>query len=408
MIKEIFELQNPWRATTDYQFNLKDREILKTLLDNLDNKKILGLIGSRQVGKSSLLYILIQNLIKSKVNVNHIFYFNLDDRKLHELFENIPEFLHFIGGTRENEKKFVIIDEIQRLPNPGLFLKELYDLRLNIKIIYSGSSQLEIKSKLKEFLVGRVRQLEIHRLSFDEYIRFKAPVTKGQALEETLLYGAYPEVVLQNSILERKLCIKDIYQSYVEKDLVDFLKVEDPYIFNRLLILLANQTGGLLSVDSLSKNLKIPRKQVDHYLDILEKTFITKRIYPFYRNYKKEITKTPKIYFMDLGLRNFIINNFNDLSSRNDRGQLFENFVLLEMLKDDHYSLNKVNFWRTTNQAEIDFIVSKENDTEAVEVKWDKMKSPKTFQTIKQYYPEMITGVISKDYFLKGSSGFGA
>ena len=398
MIREIFELQNPWRTKADYQFNLKDREILKTILDNLDNRKILGLIGSRQVGKSSLLYLIIQHLLENNVKVDNIYYFNLDDRKLHELFENMPEFLHFLGSG-SHERKFVILDEIQRLPNPGLFLKELYDLDLNFKIIYSGSSQLEIKSKLKEFLVGRARQLEIHRLSFNEYLRFKAPITKRQALEELLIYGAYPEVVLENRFIEKKLCIKDIYQSYVEKDLVDFLKVDNPQVFNRLLVLLANQGGCLLSIDSLAKSLQISRKIVDEYLDILEKTFIIKRIYPFYKNYKKEITKTPKIYFMDLGLRNFIITNFNDLSLRGDKGELFENFVLLEMLKSDHYSLNKVNFWRTTNQTEIDFIVTKESGTEAIEVKWNKTRTPKSFQTIKQYYPEMVTKVISTDHF---------
>jgi predicted AAA+ superfamily ATPase len=399
MIREIFELQNPWRTTTDYQFNLKDREILQAILDNLDNRKILGLIGSRQVGKSSLLYLTIRHLLENNVKVNNIFYFNLDDRKLHELFENVPEFLHFLGGST-TEKKYVILDEIQRLPNPGLFLKEIYDLHLNFKIIYSGSSQLEIKSRLKEFLVGRARQLEIHRLSFNEYLRFKAPITKRQALEETLIYGAYPEVVLENRFIEKKLSIKDIYQSYVEKDLVDFLKVDNPQVFNNLLALLANQSGCLLSLDSLAKSLRISRKEVDEYITILEKTFIIKRIYPFYKNYKKEITKTPKIYFMDLGLRNFIINNFNDLSLRNDKGELFENFVLLEMLKSDHYSLNKVNFWRTTNQTEIDFIAAKESGTEAIEVKWDKMKPPKSFQTIKQYYPDMVTKVISREHFL--------
>jgi len=398
MIKEIFELQNPWRTTIDYQFNLKDREILKAILDNLDNRKILGLIGSRQVGKSSLLYLTIRHLLENNVKVNNIFYFNLDDRKLHELFENVPEFLHFMASST-TEKKYVILDEIQRLPNPGLFLKELYDLNLNFKIIYSGSSQLEIKSRLKEFLVGRARQLEIHRLSFNEYLRFKAPITRHQALEETLIYGAYPGVVLENRFIEKKLCIKDIYQSYVEKDLVDFLKVDNPQVFNHLLVFLANQSGRLLSLDTLAKSLRISRNKVDEYLDILEKTFIIKRIYPFYKNYKKEITKTPKIYFMDLGLRNFVINNFNDLSLRNDKGELFENFVLLEMLKGDHYSLNKVNFWRTTNQTEIDFIVTKESGTEAIEVKWDKTTPPKSFQTIKKYYPEMVTKVVSREHF---------
>lgn len=172
-----------------------DREILKSIFDNLENKKILGLIGSRQVGKSSIIYLIIQYLIKNKIDVNSIFYFNLDDLKLHELFNNIPDFIHFLG--EESQKKYAFIDEVQRLENPGLFLKEIYDLNLNIKIIYSGSSQLEVKSKLKEHLVGRARQFEIHRLAFKEYLHFAHPITRKQALEDMLIYGSYPAVAME-------------------------------------------------------------------------------------------------------------------------------------------------------------------------------------------------------------------
>ena len=399
MIQEIFNLQNPWRFRTDYSFNLMDREILKPIFDNLENKKILGLIGSRQVGKSSIVYLIIQYLINNKIDKHNISYFNLDDLKLHDLFDSMPDFIHFLGKTRE-KKAYVLIDEVQRLENPGLFLKKIYDLNLNIKIIYSGSSQLEIKSKLKEHLVGRARQFEIHRLGFREYLHFAHPITRKQALEDMLIYGSYPAVAIETNKMEKKLSIKDIYQSYVEKDLVDFLRVDNIHAFNNLLILLANQIGSLLSIDSLSKSLKISRNQTERYINILENTFIIKRIYPFYRNYKKEITKTPKIYFMDLGLRNFVINNFNALALRNDQGDLFENFYLLELLKNDHYSLNKTNYWRTTNQTEIDFVVSTENQTEALEVKWDKEVIPKSFHTIKRYYPEIQTKIVTRKQFL--------
>lgn len=135
--KEIFELQNPWRSELAVLPDLKDRTILKLILSNLSNKKILGIIGSRQVGKSSLLYLIIEHLIRENVSANHICYFNLDDLKLHELFDSIPDFVHFLQAG--SDRKYVLIDEIQRLDNPGLFLKELYDLSLNIKIIYSGS-----------------------------------------------------------------------------------------------------------------------------------------------------------------------------------------------------------------------------------------------------------------------------
>lgn len=399
MIKKIFELQNPWRTGGAILFDLKDRAVLKFILDNLQNKKILGLIGSRQVGKSSLLYLIIAHLIKDGVDANLIYYFNLDDLKLHELFNNIPDFIHFIKA--DGARKYLLIDEVQRLSNPGLFLKEIYDLNLNVKIIYSGSSQLEIKSKLKEYLVGRVRQFEIQRLSFQEFLYFNHPITKNEAFAEMLVYGSYPEVSLESQSMEKQLMLKDIYQSYIEKDLVDFLKIDNIDAFNKLLILLANQIGRLLNIDSLSQALRISRKEVEKYIFLLENTFIIKRIYPFHRNYKKEIIKTPKVYFMDLGLRNYVINNFNNLSLRNDKGELFENFYLLQLLAADHYSLNKVNFWRTTNQTEIDFFITKGNSISAVEIKWKKTAPPKSFKTVNKYYPEITTAVISKTDFLK-------
>src|SRR6266542_2784610 len=142
MIKEIFTLQNPWREKRDFRFNLKKRLILDTIVSNLENELIVGLIGSRQVGKSSILYLLINHLIKKGCPLKNIFYFNLDDFKLHEIFVSIPAFFEFVGPG--NETKYVFIDEIQRLPSPGLFLKELFDLNRNLKIIFSGSSQLEI------------------------------------------------------------------------------------------------------------------------------------------------------------------------------------------------------------------------------------------------------------------------
>jgi len=398
MIKEIFELQNPWRFKTGFSFNLKDRDIISYIINNLDNNIIIGLIGSRQVGKSSIIFLMIQHLIRKNIPPQSIYYFNLDDLKLQELFYDIPEFIHFIG--KDDARKFVFIDEIQRLKNPGLFLKEVYDLGLNIKIIFSGSSQLEIRSKLKEHLVGRARQFDIHRLSFSEYLTFAAPVTKKQALNDMLVFGSYPAVALETQKIEKKMLLKDIYQSYIEKDITDFLRVENTQAFNLMAGLLANQSGQLINIDNLATSLKITRKETEKYISILEQTFIIKRIYPFYRNYKKEITKTPKIYFMDLGLRNYAANNYNDIDHRNDQGYLFENFFLLELLYKDHLSQSKINFWRTTNQTEIDFIVTGENAVEAIEVKWEKETIPKSFQTIVKYYPEISPKIVTKKYFL--------
>ncbi len=397
MISEIFLLQNPWQKKPDYSFNLKQRTILKIIQQNLQNELILGLIGSRQVGKSSILFLLIEQLLKDKINPSNIFYFNLDDLKLHELFQSIPEFIQFLG--KGSDRKYVFIDEIQRLTTPGLFLKEIFDLKMNVKIIFSGSSQLEIKAKTREYLVGRARIFQINRLSIDEYIEFAAPITKKEALYQIMIYGSYPAVAKEANSLEKKLRIRDIFQSYIQKDLIDFLQLEKVEGFNKLLIQLANQTGEMLNVHSISKSLAIKRYEIERFLNILEYTFICSRVYPFHKNYSKEITKTPKIYFLDTGLRNYILNQFQPIEERRDVGKLFETFCYNNMIVNDFYGFNKINYWRTTNQTEIDFIVHKETGIEAIEVKWNNLRIPKSFQTIHQFYPEIETKILTQDDF---------
>ena len=397
MISEIFSIQNPWRKDINYSLNLKSRNILNVLIQNMENELILGLVGSRQVGKSSILFLLIDRLLKDKINPMNIFYFNLDDLKLHELFTSIPDFLNFIGN--HTEQKYVFIDEIQRLDSPGLFLKELFDLKRKIKIIYSGSSQLEIKAKTREHLVGRARIFQINRLSFSEYLEFASPITKMEALQQILIFGSYPAVAKEKDSLEKKLRLRDIYQSYIQKDLTDFLQLDKVDGFNKMLVQLANQIGDLLNIHSLSNSLAINRNEIERFLNILEYTFICSKIYPFYKNYSKEITKTPKMYFLDSGLRNYILNQFQPISQRQDVGKLFENFYYTELIANDFYNFNKINFWRTTNQTEIDFIVQNENGTEAIEIKWEKEQAPKSFQTIREYYPEIQTKVITHKEF---------
>ncbi len=398
MISEIFLLQNPWREQSDYSFNLKERNILKIIRQNLKNELILGLIGSRQVGKSSILFLLIEKLLRDKISPSNIFYFNLDDFKLHELFQSISEFIQFLG--KGSEQKYIFIDEIQRLTTPGLFLKEIFDLKMNIKIIFSGSSQLEIKAKTREHLVGRARIFLINRLSIEEYIEFATPITKREALHQIMIYGSYPAVAKETNNLEKKLRIRDIFQSYIQKDLIDFLQIEKVDGFNKLLVKLANQTGEILNVHSLSKSLVIKRIEIERYLNILEYTFICQRIYPFHKNYSKEITKTPKIYFLDTGLRNYILSQFQPLEERQDVGKLFETFCYNNMIANDFYGFNKINYWRTTNQTEIDFIVQSETEIEAIEVKWNNLRVPKSFQTIQRIYPEIETKIVTQDYFI--------
>jgi predicted AAA+ superfamily ATPase len=404
MISSIFDLQNPWRRGGDVPFDLRPRDILALILENLSNRKILGLVGSRQVGKSSLLFLMIRHLLDHDVHPGRIFYFNLDDLKLHELFSDKPAFVDFISPD-SRERSYVFIDEIQRLSTPGLFLKALHDLGLNLKIVYSGSSQLEISSKMKEHLVGRARQFEIPRLSFSECRAFRHPVTREEALSGLMIFGGYPEVALTPGETDRLLAIKDIYQSYVGKDLVEHLQVRDVDGFNRILALLAGQIGNLLNVEGLARSARIPRHRVEDWLSILEQTFVIRRVYPFHRNYGKELTKTPKLFFMDLGLRNFILDRFMPLDRREDIGALFENLVLLELLAADPHGLSRFHYWRTTNQTEIDFIITRGEAITAIETKWRKSAPPKGFRSFVGHYPEAETRLVSREDFWGGSDG---
>lgn len=395
----ILQRQNPWWETGKINFQLFPRILEKELIKNLENEKIIALVGSRQVGKTSLLYLLIENLLKTNKPAN-ILYFNLDDITIQTLFETPEKFLQYI--QIKNEKKYIFIDEIQRLRDPGLFLKAIHDLKLNLKIIVSGSSQLELRSKLKEFLVGRIRQFEIPRLLFQEVCNLNVNIPKKNILNETLLYGTYPEIAKQKNIEEKKLLLNDIYQTYLQKDVSDFAKIEDIETFNKLLIILSSQIGGLLNTHSIAKTLRLTSHKIEKYIDILEGTFIIKRIYPFFQNYKKEITKTPKIYFLDLGLRNLLLANWQPIELREDKGKIFENFIFLELYNSDIYKQCRFHYWRTTNQTEIDFIKDKNSNLMAIETKFgENKKSPKSFSTFKKYYPESITKIMTPDTYLE-------
>ncbi|MBI5412939.1 ATP-binding protein [Candidatus Peregrinibacteria bacterium] len=396
----ILERQNPWWKTGKIPESLFLRSIEKELTKNLDNNKIIALLGSRQVGKTSLLYLLIQHLLKT-VKPTDIYYFNLDDLGVRRILESPNDFLNYIGT--ENDKKYIFLDEAQRLQNPGLFLKTIYDLKLDIKLIVSGSSQLELRSKLKEFLVGRMRIFEIQRLNFSEALVLHPNVSPQTLMEHMILYGGYPEVLGQKNDEEKKLLLNDIHQMYIEKDISDFAKIKNVDAFNKLLILLASQIGGLLNIHALSKTLKIPVALIERYLDILEGTFIVKRIKPFFKNYKKEISKMPKIYFLDLGLRNLLLGQWQPLELRTDTGALFENFVFLEMYSRDFYKEKDFHFWRTTNQTEIDFIVEEEGNLRAIETKWQKNAVPKSFATFKNYYPKSVTELVTPKVFLSAA-----
>ena len=353
---------------------LYERKIAKKILKYLNSREIVVIYGSRQVGKTSLLRYIMENYLKKNT-----FYFDLELLNLLELCnqgaESVFQYL-LQKGADEKQKIFLIIDEIQYMDDPTKFLKIMHDHYPNIKPIVSGSSTFEIKKKFKESLVGRTINFELYPLSFEEYLIFKNKNYKlnkentktindelVELAEDYIRFGGYPKIVLEPSEEKKHAYLGQIISTYVRKDIRDIGNIRNVSAFNKLLELLAAQSGNLLNVLEISNTLKINRETVLEYLILLENTFIIKLISPFYKNVRSEISKNPKIFFLDTGMMHLLwLKEFPKVIL----GNSFETFVFSELIK-----LNKkINFWRTTNKQEIDFIL-KNKEIYAIEVKYN-------------------------------------
>ena len=276
------------------------------------------------------------------------------------------------------------------MDNPSNFLKHLFDKYADkIKIIVTGSSSLELKAKFQDSLAGRKVSFLINPLNFEEFLIFKnfsyldylkkedlpddIRNNFDKALSEYLIYGGMPAVVLQNNQKLKQKMLKEYVSAYVNKDIRAIGKVENIANFNSLVKILATQIGSLLNISELGDTVGIPRRAVKKYLDLLEFTFVLDKILPFKKNIRTQITKMPKIYFFDLGIRNAILGNFLEMESRSDAGHLFENFVFLE-LKDQ--KRGGIFFYRTVAKTEIDFVVEDGPKIILMESKHKKLSRP--------------------------------
>ncbi len=347
------------------------RKLYKDLKEHLSKKEISLIIGPRQAGKTTLMIMLNEYLIK---NNEATLFFNLDIGNDKLYFQSQNKLLKKIKLELGNKKGFVFIDEIQRKENAGLFLKGLFDMNLPYKFIVSGSGSLELKEKIHESLAGRKRVFELNTISFEEFVNYRTNEKYKDKLndyfkiesentiallEEYLSFGGYPDVVLEDKISEKRKYINEIFSSYIEKDISFLLNVQRVDAYEMLIKVLAGQIGQLVNYSEMSNTIGVSAATLKNYLWYSEKTFITRRITPFFTNLRKEITKSPVYYFFDTGLRNFIINVFNTESINYENfGFVFENFVLsllLEKIKDTSI---KVNYWRTKDKAEVDFVIN--------------------------------------------------
>ncbi len=360
----------------------------------LQPQKVLVIYGPRQAGKTSLLKIFTEK------NTLKTFQSTGDDMKLKTIFSE-PDFDGLISFAKDYE--LLIIDEAQNIPNIGLGLKIIVDHVENIKIIVTGSASFELAGQIGEPLVGRKRTYTLFPLSVLELSKYYTPhQLQNELLEQLLLFGCYPEVLTAETDRKKREALMEITDSYLLKDVLALEKTKSPKILRDLLQLLAWQIGNEVSLTELSNSLNIDYKTVARYLDLLEKAFVIVSVSGFSRNLRKEISKKDKYFFLDIGIRNAIIENFNAINLRNDIGQLWENFIFLERMKTRTYKRIYANqyFWRTWDKKEIDLIEERDGKLYGYEFKWNVKKKVKPLKLWFDTYDNAEFKVITPKNYL--------
>jgi predicted AAA+ superfamily ATPase len=373
------------------------RKILKSLQDHLSRKEISLIIGPRQAGKTTLMLLLKEQLEKKG---NPTLFLNLDIEAEARFFASQETLIRKIELELGKEGGFVFIDEIQRKEDAGVFLKGIYDMNLPYKYIVSGSGSVELKRKIHESLVGRKRIFELNTLSFEEFVNFRTAyryenklleflsldLNKAKLLlDDYLLFGGYPRVVLAKNIKEKQQEISEIYQSYLEKDIAYLLQIKKTEALTNLVKVIAAQIGKLINYSELSSMLGISTQTVKDYLWYLEKTFILHKLSPYFRNVRKEIRKSPVYYFFDLGLRNYAAGGFGNLNLP-DIGFVFQNFVFNLIREKSSLSSSSLHFWRTGDGAEVDFVVDFVRELIPIEVKWASLKRATVSRSLRSFF----------------------
>ena len=390
-----------------------ERKLFSDLVSHLSQKEISIIIGPRQSGKTTLMDMLREHLDKKG---ERTLYLNLDIEWDRPHFESQSALLRKIELELGKERSYVFIDEIQQKENAGLFLKGLFDLKLPYKFIVSGSGSLELKEKIHESLVGRKRLFELTTIAFDEFVHHKTGYKyKGnlagfleiekdkthQLLMEYMNFGGYPRVVLASEQTEKIQIIDEIYRSVLEKDIAYLLKVDKTEAFSSLIKVLSSQIGNLINYSELSSTLNISYQTVKKYLWYSQKTFLLDIILPYARNVRKEITKSPVPYFWDLGLRNYALGIFGHLGSPSESGFIFENFVFLLLREKIRLEATKLNFWRTKDKAEVDFILERGRTVVPIEVKYKSLKKQeisRSFRSFIEKYSPAKAYIVNLDY----------
>ncbi len=366
---------------------------LNNLRKVLTPQKAVIVYGPRRCGKTTLLKHFVKDIKEKYLFVTG------EDITIHDYLssQSIDKLSNFVGIH-----KLLIIDEAQKIQNIGLNIKLILDHIPDIKVIASGSSSFDLAQQVGEPLTGRKFTLKMFPLAQLELKNIETRAETDSHLENRLIFGSYPEVVLNKDDSSKSVYLRELISSSLYKDILelDGLRHSDKLI--RLLQLLAFQIGKEVSYNELGSQLGMSKNTVDRYLKLLEKSFVIFKLKGFSRNLRKEISKNPRYYFYDVGVRNALINNFNPLSMRDDIGILWENYVIIERLKKQEYLSLPANnyFWRTYDQKEIDLIEESAGKLYGYEIKWSdkKIKVPKEWL---ETYDKSECKIVTKDNYLE-------
>lgn len=360
----------------------------------LEPNKVIVIYGPRRVGKTTI----VNNLL-AKTKLKYKFDSG-DDTAVQEIIssQRFNQIIPYLQGI-----ELYVIDEAQHIPNIGMGLKIIVDQIPNIKVVVTGSSSLDLRGQVGEPLVGRKFDLTLYPISHLELTKENSPYKLAhEIMPQYLVFGGYPEVLTGKSVAEKQAAATSIVNSYLLKDILEFERVKDSKTVRDLLKLIAFQIGSEVSLSEIGRKLNLDYKTVARYLDLMEKSFILFNLRGYSWNLRKEVTIKSKYYFLDNGIRNAIINNFNNLDTRDDVGKLWENFLVIERLKTQHYLPIYANnyFWRTWDQKEVDFLEQRDGGLFGFEFKWGNDKRSKNKRAFLTTYPQAKLSVINPENYL--------
>lgn len=369
------------------------RALLPQIKDMLIPGKVLVLYGPRQVGKTTLANDLIASVsLRSRfINADEIIY---REALASQSRQRLGELL--------GDAELLVIDEAQRVPNIGLNLKILVDSFPQAIILATGSASFELANKISEPLTGRALTFNMYPVSYAEIRQAFGAIEARSQLERWMVWGGYPAVTTLNDPALRERLLGEITGAYLYRDILEMEGIRHADKLISLLRLLAFQIGQEVSLSELATNLGLGRPTVERYLDLLEKSFVIFRVGGFSRNLRKEVTKNARYYFYDNGIRNSLVQNFNRLHLRQDVGQLWENYLMMDRRKTNQAASRSANayFWRTYDQKEIDYIEERGGKLHGYEFKWGGKAMPrKTSSEFLEAYPGSELATISPDNF---------